>query len=206
MQYDACRDGKALNEAKKTYNRTLGMLRLLGVYAVVAALVLLSRPTPLSVSVGFVFVAAGEAIRFWASGHLHKTVELVTAGPYRHTRNPLYLGRLLIFTGLCVMALLPFGANWLVLGLGYVVFFGYYMPRKERVEPARLREAHGEAYQRYYSAVPAIFPSPRPYSPSAASVWSSNRMMRNREHWMALGLFAVCLFLLWRAYALAAPV
>jgi len=38
---------------------------------------------------------------------LHKTVALITSGPYRYTRNPLYLGRLLILTGLFIAATLP---------------------------------------------------------------------------------------------------
>ena len=51
---------------------------------------------------------------------------------------------LLIFTGISIMATLPFFSNWVLLLAGYAVFFGYYLPRKERVEPARLRETHGE--------------------------------------------------------------
>ncbi len=82
------------------YNRTLGKVRVLAVWLLVAALVLLSEPTPGSVSAGFVFVVLGEILRCWAAGHLHKTVKLITSGPYRYTRNPLYLGRLLVFTGI----------------------------------------------------------------------------------------------------------
>jgi hypothetical protein len=144
----------------------------------------------------------GEAIRFWAAGHLLKTEELVTSGPYRFTRNPLYLGRLLIFIGLCVMARLPYGLNWLVLVLGCVVFFGYYLRRKERVEPARLLEKHGEAFERYFRAVPALFPTVHPYPEGASAGWSSDRMLRNREHWMAIGVLAISLLLLWRAYSI----
>lgn len=186
----------------ENYNTTLGRLRVLAVLLLIAVLVVLARPTPRTVQIGFVFVLAGEAVRFWSAGHLRKTVELITSGPYRYTRNPLYLGRLLIFTGLAVMARLPWGLNWIVLGLGYVVFFGYYFRRKERVEPARLREWHGVAYERYFEAVPALFPSLRPYAAGSTSGWSSERMLRNREHWMVVGLLAVSLFLLWRAYAL----
>jgi protein-S-isoprenylcysteine O-methyltransferase Ste14 len=184
----------------KAYNRTLGILRLIAVYAAMLLLLWLARPTPLGVSAGFVIVAAGEAIRFWAAGHLYKTVELITAGPYRYTRNPLYLGRLLIFTGLCIMAWLPRYLSLLVLAAGYVIFFGYYLRRKERVEPARLREAHGEAYERYFRAVPALFPTLKPYPEASSAGWSSERMLKNREHWMAFGLALATIYLLWRAY------
>jgi protein-S-isoprenylcysteine O-methyltransferase Ste14 len=187
-------------ESSAPYNKTLGLLRLATVYVLVTIVVLLARPTPASVSIGFVFVAAGEAIRLWAAGHLRKTVELITSGPYRFTRNPLYLGRLLVFTGLCVMARLPYGLHWLTLLLGYAVFFGYYLPRKERVEPARLRETHGAEYERYFGAVPALVPTLRPYPDGASTGWSSERMLRNREPWMVAVLVGVSLLLLWVAY------
>lgn len=188
----------------KSYNRTLGALRLVSVYALVALLVWLSRPTPLSVTIGFLFVAVGEAIRFWAAGHLRKTVELITSGPYRYSRNPLYLGRLCIFTGVCIMAWLPrerVHANLLVLVAGWGIFFLYYFRRKERVEPARLRQVHGETYERYFRAVPALFPTLTPYPEGASIGWSSERMLRNREHWMVIGLALLTLLLLWRAYS-----
>jgi len=192
---------------KPQYNKALGRIRLFCVYIFILALFFIARPTPMSVSIGFIFVALGEAIRFWAAGHLHKTVELITSGPYRYTRNPLYLGRLLILTGLCTMATLPYPkafpyANWIVLGLSCAIFFGYYLPRKERVEPERLRKQHGEPYDKYFRAVPALFPALRPYSDGSTSGWSSDNMLRNREQWMVIGLALFTLVLLWRAYSL----
>lgn len=182
------------------YNRPLAILRLLLLWALIVGLVWIAKPTPIGVTIGFLVAAAGEAVRFWAAGHLLKTQELVTSGPYRYTRNPLYLGRLLIFTGLCVMAQMPWQANWIVLVLGYAVFFGYYLPRKERVEPARLRTLHGEAFDRYFAAVPALFPTLKPYAHVSSSGWSSDRMLRNREHWMVVGIVLVSVILLWKAY------
>jgi protein-S-isoprenylcysteine O-methyltransferase Ste14 len=180
--------------------RILGALRNLAALVLVGLLVAFSRPTPASVSFGFLFLALGEATRFWAAGHLHKTTRLVISGPYRHTRNPLYLGRLLLFTGLAVMSTLPYRLNWVVLALGYAVFFAYYLRRKERVEPARMRRLHGEAYERYYRAVPALLPRLQPYPEGSSSGWSSDRLIRNREHYTAIVLFALSLYLLWRAY------
>jgi protein-S-isoprenylcysteine O-methyltransferase Ste14 len=182
------------------YNRTLAGIRLTATFGFVALLVALATPQPLEVAVGFIIAALGEGVRFWAAGHLLKTKELITSGPYRHTRNPLYLGRLLILTGLCVMCRLPYFANWILLGVGYAVFFFYYMPRKERVEPARLRAVHGEAYDRYFKAVPALIPTFRPYASASNLGWSSDRMIRNREVWMVAGILAITLFLLWRSH------
>jgi protein-S-isoprenylcysteine O-methyltransferase Ste14 len=184
------------------YNRRLAGIRLTATFAFVAFLVVLAKPNPAEVAIGFVIAALGETIRFWAAGHLLKTKELITSGPYRYTRNPLYLGRLLILTGLCVMCRLPYYVNLILLAVGYAVFFFYYMPRKERVEPARLRAVHGEAYDRYFKAVPALLPTIRPYASASNLGWSSDRMIRNREVWMVAGILAITLFLLWRSHEL----
>jgi len=185
------------------YSQILARLRLLATAAFIVVLLALARPTVWSVACGLVFMVAGESVRFWAAGHLYKTRELITSGPYRFTRNPLYLGRLLIFTGLAVMALLPYGLNWAILALGWPFFFLVYLRRKERVEPARLRRFHGEAYERYFEAVPALFPALRPYDGEGTrGSWKVQRMLRNREYLMVLGLTLATGFLLWRALSL----
>ncbi len=179
----------------------LERLRLSALWALVVALVALAEPSRGWILAGLPFLVAGQGVRLWAAGHLVKSRKLVTSGPYRYTRNPLYLGRLLIFTGLCLMARLPRGAHWAVLLLGYVVFFGYYLPRKERIEPARLRALHGAAYERYLHHVPALWPRLRPYPEASPGRWSFARMRHNREHWMVLGLALVTLALTWKSVA-----
>ncbi|RMH16737.1 MAG: isoprenylcysteine carboxylmethyltransferase family protein [Acidobacteria bacterium] len=185
--------------SEQPYDRFRGRLRLLALYALVAFLLYFAEPTVRSVAAGVGFVVLGEAVRFWAAGHLLKTQELVTSGPYRFTRNPLYLGRLLIFTGLAIMVNLPYYGSWIALVGGWALFFGVYLRRKERVEPARLEALHGEAFRRYFEAVPALFPTLRPYAHPSAGRWSAARMARNREHWMVIGLALVTAYLLWRA-------
>ena len=184
-------------------SRFWGRVRLLLLFVGVAALLALARPTPSGVIAGALFAAAGASLHFWSAGHLTKTAELVTSGPYRYTRNPLYLGRLLIFTGLALAARLPYQAHLVVLAVGYLVFFGYYLPRKERVEPARLRREHGAAYGRYFDAVPTLFPALRPYPETGGRRWAAARMLRNREHWMLVALLAIWGWLAVRAAGLA---
>jgi protein-S-isoprenylcysteine O-methyltransferase Ste14 len=175
-----------------------GRLRLVALYVLIGGLLAFARPTPTALGIGFALVSAGEALRAWAAGYLRKNTELVTAGPYRYVRNPLYLGRVLIFTGLVTMAWLPHRLSLLALAVGYAVFFGVYMRRKELVEPARLRRLHGDAYERYHRAVPAVWPSLTPYDRPSSSCWAWERFLRNREHWMFLGLLGVSAFLVWR--------
>src|SRR5439155_14709097 len=104
-------------------SKVLGWIRLALVYAFIAALVYLSRPTPALFRIGAALALLGEAIRIWAAGHLTKSVRLVTSGPYGYTQNPLYLGRLLILTGLAIAARTEAYLNLVALAAGYVVFF-----------------------------------------------------------------------------------
>lgn len=184
----------------------LGIARVAIVYLFVAALVWVSQPTPLLVAIGLVFVVMGEAVRFWAAGHLLKSKELAVSGPYRYTQNPLYLGRFLILTGFCLMAYLPLPpvggivvpANLVVLAVSYAVFFFYYLPRKVRVEGSRLAELHGGAWREYFESVPILFPRPKPHGTNLRA-WDVSRMKRNREHWMLAGVAAVAVLFVVKA-------
>ena len=178
-------------------SRILGRIRLMGLYAFVMALVIMSRPSPASLAVGVAAVVLGETVRLWAAGHLVKSVRLVTSGPYARTQCPLYLGRLLILTGLGLAARHDSYVNLVALAIGYAIFFFYYMPRKIRVEGARLTKIHGEAYERYSRSVPVLFPSFKCY-PGDRSSWSFRQMVRNQEPFVLLGLLVTLSFLYWK--------
>jgi len=169
-----------------------GSLRVLAVMAVVLLLIVFSEPTPWSVAAGLPFVALGLLFRVWASGHLLKSLELAVSGPYRHVQNPLYFGRLCLLSGFAIMAWKPVSvgghivpANAIVLLASLVVFFGYYLPRKRRVEGARLTKLHGEAYASWAREVPEIIPRLRPHGTNVRA-WSAERFRDNSE-----GLFLV---------------
>ena len=173
----------------------LGWIRLAFVYAFVAALVLVSRPTRLLLIAGSLFVVAGLAVRLWAAGHLVKSVRLVTSGPYAYTQNPLYLGRLLILTGVGIAARAPGYINLVALGFGYAVFFLYYMPRKLRVEGDRLARLHGAGFEAYHRSVPILIPAPRRYPGASRDSWSFRQMVRNQELLVLTGVLLVLLLL-----------
>src|SRR5688500_13634107 len=75
----------------------------LGFVCGIAALVL-ATPTRDSLLIGAVVAAAGEAMRIWAAGHLEKSKEVTTSGPYRLTRHPLYVGSAIITVGFIIAA------------------------------------------------------------------------------------------------------
>ena len=79
-------------------------IKLILLFALIAALIYFSAPTHLSFAIGVVLVFFGTAIRVWAAGHLRRDQTLTTSGPYAHSRNPFYLGRLLLLLGFAVMS------------------------------------------------------------------------------------------------------
>lgn len=176
-------------------NRALGVLRLAVVWTAAAALAWFGRPSREEWIAGIALAFLGESLRVWAAGYLVKTKELITGGPYRFVRNPLYLGRLLILSGVAVAAPpdagtgLPRWANLAFLGVGAAIFFFFYLPRKERTEPRRLEKLHGDPYRRYFEAVPSIVPRLTPYDePRGAWKWAN--FGKNEEIFMVLFLSA----------------
>jgi len=181
-------------------SKILGYIRLVLVYVFVGFLVWTSRPTPHLFVGGALLVLLGELLRIWAAGHLVKSLELIDSGPYAFTQNPLYLGRLLILTGFCVMAKSPYLLNWLALALGYTVFFGYYIPRKLRVEGARLEKMHGPAFARYHASVPILIPALTRY-PGKTTPWSLAKAARNQEYLVLTGVLLVLGLFAWKTWA-----
>lgn len=72
-------------------------------------------------------------------------LRLVTTGPYRLTRNPMYLGHLIFFAGL---ALLLSGPAWVVFA-AHVLWFD----RRARGDEAHLLQLFGEPYRDYLGRV-----------------------------------------------------
>ena len=76
----------------------------------------------------------------------------MASGPYRHLRNPLYLGNLLLVIGLSAFMSWP-GA---VLAAVAMLIFCYRLIRREESE---LRVTQGDTYERYLNAVPCLWPA-----------------------------------------------
>ena len=98
-----------------------------------------------------ILILPGLLIRALASGHVRKNEALATSGPYAYTRNPLYLGSLLIGVGFAVAA-----RSWWVGVALVVMFFAIYVP-VIRDEEAFLRRTFPE-FEEYARRVPRMFP------------------------------------------------
>jgi protein-S-isoprenylcysteine O-methyltransferase Ste14 len=173
--------------------------RWMPAYGALALVLFLARPEPAPLAVGLLLVAAGLALRVWGTGHLVKTERLIRSGPYAYLRHPLYAGTLLIGIGLVLAAWGP-AAPWAA-ALLLALFFGYYLPYKERVESARLEQRHGEIYRRYRERVPALVPRGRRWPPpelrdtEPAPRWSARRFLASSERQTVLAVGCVLVVL-----------
>lgn len=158
----------------------------------------LARPRPLSLALGLPLALLGEALRLWACGHLEKTKTLATGGPYAHTRNPLYLGSVLMAAGLTVAAASP----WVALAVA--VYFMAFYPLVMKEEAGYLASKFGADYAAWAAAVPLFVPRLAPAGPRGSRFdWA--RVRANREWRTALAVPAIAALLLARGLLGGAP-
>jgi protein-S-isoprenylcysteine O-methyltransferase Ste14 len=163
-------------------------------YAAGLAALALAEPSAGSLALGIPLAGVGEALRIWAAGHLVKGGPgLTRSGPYRWTRNPLYLGSFLIGWGFAVAA-----ASWLVLALVLLLFLGIYLPVL-REESRRLAAQHPQAYAEFAGQVPLFWPTRRPRFGPIPGRFSWRRAVANKEHWTIAGWLFGVLLLCWKA-------
>lgn len=158
-----------------------------------AVVILLACPTRASVLLGFWIALVGAAVRTWSSGTIVKRYVLATEGPYRLTRNPLYVGSFLMALGVVIMA------NQWLLGGAFLGLFAVVYHHLVRREEKALLERHGEAFAAYVKEVPRFIPNRKAWPPAPAE-YDVRRMWSEHREWRAwLGLYAVTLWLLLRA-------
>ncbi|MBN2371213.1 MAG: hypothetical protein JXO72_12075 [Vicinamibacteria bacterium] len=156
------------------------------------ALVLAVPPTRLSISIGLPVAFLGEALRIWASGHIDKTESLATGGPYAHSRNPLYLGSLLIGLGLAA----ALGVRVAIVIAAYFIVF---YPAVMREEAGFLGRRFREEYARWASEVPMFIPRPAPSGPRVTR-FAWRRVQRNLEWRTVAAVLAAALLMAWSVF------
>jgi protein-S-isoprenylcysteine O-methyltransferase Ste14 len=132
-------------------------------------------------TLGLPLVALGEIVRLWASGHIEKTQVLATGGPYAHSRNPLYVGSVLLALGLALAA----ASAWVAGAV--IVYFAAFYPSVMREEADFLRRKFPDEYRVWEAAVPTFLPRIVPGGPRA-SRFSWQRVRANKEWRTAVAL------------------
>ena len=113
-------------------------------------------------TIGLALVLGGQLLRFWAAGYIPKyrtevigAPVLVTWGPYKWWRNPLYAGNAIM------------GLGWsLMVGWGWVVAFviAFMLLYSMIIIPAEeefLADKFGAEYAEFKKRVPQLIPFPR---------------------------------------------
>jgi protein-S-isoprenylcysteine O-methyltransferase Ste14 len=144
---------------------------------------------------GFAIAVCGLILRGYAAGHLRKHKQLAVSGPYAFTRNPLYLGSVLLAAGFSIAS-----HSW-ISTLLLTVYLAIFYPAVIRREQAELKSLYGAAFVEYASQVPAFWPRLSRAGTSAEKFsWALYR--QNREYEAAIGLLVAMAILygimIWR--------
>jgi protein-S-isoprenylcysteine O-methyltransferase Ste14 len=153
-------------------------------------------PRPTAVAWSMALVLPGLWLRGYASGYVKKNRELTVTGPYAHTRNPLYLGSMLIAAGFAIALL-----SWpvaVVLAIGFAIIYIPVIASEERFLRATF-----PLFDEYCRRVPRLVPRPTPArfnrevgeQPSGSS-FSLDLYLGHREYNAAIGAALLYLSLL----------
>jgi protein-S-isoprenylcysteine O-methyltransferase Ste14 len=161
------------------------LVRVLGTSGQGESVFLTSPEAHLVFALGAAMVGLAAIVRTWGTAYLkadvvHDSVvrsdRLVADGPYRHLRNPLYFGDMLLAVGFSPLVP-PIGCLLLIGGMG--LFFLRLVGREESF----LFAQQGDAYRAYLERVPRLWPSLRPRVPAGGAAprwrqaWRGEMMM-----------------------------
>jgi protein-S-isoprenylcysteine O-methyltransferase Ste14 len=142
-------------------------------------------------------VLPGLWLRAYASGYVKKNRELTQTGPYAYTRNPLYLGSILIAAGFAVALL-----SWPVAAMLAFMFLIIYVPVIASEE--RFLRSNFPDFVAYCQRVPRLLPRISPGLPVGSKTevssgkFSLDLYLRHREYNASIGttLLYLCLLFL----------
>ena len=149
-----------------------------------------AQPTPGALVVGAAVASLGEAIRIWAAGHLNKSREVTSSGPYRWCAHPLYVGSTVMGAGLAI------ASGSLLVAVLIAVYLAVTLTAAVSNEEAFLRRTFGEQYVRYRHGDPS---GTRTHDGAGVRRFSLTQAIANREYRAVLGLLAAVLLLALKA-------
>ena len=168
-------------------------------------------PQPAAVARSLALVLPGVWLRAYASGYVKKNAELTVTGPYAHTRNPLYLGSMLIAGGFALAL-----ESWPVavaLAVGFAIIYIPVIAGEERFLRATF-----PGFDEYCRLVPRILPrltpaqladqkdiveSTGPVTSTSKGRFSLELYRKHREYNAAIGAVLLYFCLLFLRPALA---
>lgn len=159
-------------------------------------------PRPTAIAISLILVVPGLWLRGYAAGYVKKNRELTQTGPYAYTRNPLYLGSMLMAAGFMVALL-----SWPVGILLAAMFLIVYVPVIAAEE--RFLRATFSGFDDYCRRVPRLIPRltlPRARGGETevlSGKFSLDLYLRHREYNALIGASLLYLSLLFLRPALS---
>lgn len=150
------------------------------------------EPRPAAIAWSLLLVVPGLWLRAYASGYVKKNRELTQTGPYAYTRNPLYLGSILIAAGFAVALL-----SWPVAAMLTAMFLIIYVPVIASEE--RFLRTTFPDFSEYCRRVPRLIPRlipARTLTEVSSGKFSADLYLRHREYNSFIGAALLYLSLL----------
>jgi protein-S-isoprenylcysteine O-methyltransferase Ste14 len=152
-----------------------------------------ARPSAVSLAWSLVLVIPGLLLRAYASGYVKKNAELAVTGPYGYTRNPLYLGSMLMAFGFAAAS-----RNLWIVGLLALLFLIIYVPTILSEE--QFLRSTFPSFENYARRVPRLLPRLTSARLEGEGSFSGDLYRKHREYNSVLGacaVYAVLVAALW---------
>ena len=152
-----------------------------------------ARPIYASLAWSLLLVVPGLLLRAYASGYVKKNAELTVTGPYSYTRNPLYLGSMLMAFGFAAASRSL--AITVLLTLLFIIIYAPTIYSEEQFLSSTF-----PAFDSYAKRVPRLLPRFTSAHMEGDGSFSGTLYRQHREYNSILGVcavYAVLLATLW---------
>ena len=172
-----------------SWNKIAKRIRVPMGFAFAVLYLWLARPSLAFMAASLLLVIPGLLLRGYASGYVKKNKELTTTGPYAYTRNPLYLGSMMMAFGLAAASL-----RWEIVVLLAILFVIIYLPTILSEE--KYLQEHFTEFAAYAKRVPRLLPRLTPGTSNdstggGAGSFSAALYRKHREYNAGVGACAV---------------
>ena len=136
-------------------------------------------------ALSLLLVVPGVWLRGYAAGYVKKNAELTQTGPYAYTRNPLYLGSMMIAFGFAWAS-----GSWVIFVALAVGFLGIYLPTIHSEE--EYLRTHFPGFEEYARQVPRLLPRLKAAKNDLPpGRFSQERYLHHREYNALIGAAAL---------------
>ena len=172
-------------KTRTTWQKIARRIRVPLGFVFAAVFLWLARPTWWSMAGSLALVGPGLWLRGYAAGYVRKNAELTVTGPYAYTRNPLYLGSMMIAVGFAAAS-----GRWVIPIVLAALFLAIYLPTIFSEEAFLRTEFPG--FDAYAAKVPRLLPRLTPAALGGTpGSFSKQLYLHHREYNASMGAVAI---------------